>query len=136
MKKLTILILVLTTSIVTGFSQAKTDNALIKEMSSFSWRTSDGLPFVSNFTGSYSVEVFKQVSNHEYAFLSKAKRSVIIFNTETGQKEKTLYLPFFPVDFAVAGNQFIVAGTQNLYTLDASGKIISKQFFGNKIQFV
>ena len=135
MKKLTILFYALLFIVVSGISQGSSESEF-KEVKTFKWNTADGLPYISDHSGSYSVEVFKPMENQRYAFLSKTKQAILIFNMVTGQKEKTIHLPFFPIDFAYSKNQFFVAGTQNLYVLNSDGKIKYKWFFGDKIRFV
>lgn len=103
---------------------------------SLNWKTADGLPYNRDFSGSYSTEVFRQIDKTKYAFLSKTERSIIIFNIITGEKEKTIYLPFFPIDFAASEQYFFVASLRYLYTLDTNGHILTKQYFGDKIKFV
>ncbi len=138
MKKYIISFLVLSSIFQLGVSQVsnKSHISLFQEVKAFNWKTSDGLPYVRDFTGSYSVEVFKQLDNNRFAFLSKSEQTILIFNVATGQKENTIYLPFFPIDFTYADNQFFVAGTENLFVVNAGGKIIDKWFFGDKINFV
>ncbi len=137
MKK--IIILVIAIVAISHWCKSQSTSASgshFREISNFNWKTADGLPYVRDFTGSYSVEVFKQIDFDRYAFLSKSEQAILIFNITTGQKEQTIYLPFSPVDFTYASNQFYVAGTQNIFVLNADGSIINKWFFGNKIKFV
>ncbi len=121
-----------------SFSQVPGMNSVspFKEIRAFNWKTSNGLPYVNDFSGSYSVEVFQRLDRKRYAFLSKSTQAILVFNVADGQRLKTIHLPFSPVDFTVAGNRFFVAGTQNLYLLNANGKVVDKWFFGNQIKFV
>jgi hypothetical protein len=121
-----------------GFSQVPNRNYVspFEEISTFNWKTANGLPYVKSFSGNYSIEVYKPLNNNQYAFLSKSEHALLVFNIVTGQKEKTIHLPFTPVDFAFSQDRFFVAGTQNLYVLGNNGKVIDKWFFGNKIKFV
>ena len=121
-----------------SIAQVPNQNSIspFKEVKAFNWRTPNGLPYVNDFSGSYSVEVFKQLDKNRYAFLSKSEQAILIFNMATGQKEKTIRLPFHPVDFTFSKSRFFVTGTQYLYVLNNEGKIIDEWFFGDKIKFV
>ena len=121
-----------------SFSQVPGQNYIspFREIKTFNWKTTNGLPYVKSFSGNYSVEVFKRIDKSHYAFLSKSEHALLIFNMVTGQKEKTIHLPFTPVDFSFSQGRYYVAGIQNLYLLSPNGEIIHKWFFGNKIKFV
>ncbi len=137
MKK-TILSIILSILFFWGMAQAPQQNQIspFKEVKTLRWNTPNGLPYVKSFAGNYSVEVFKQLDKSHYAFLSKAKHALIIFNNDSGKKEKSVSLPFAPVDFAVSPNGFYIAGMQNLYALNKEGNITGKWYFGNQIKFV
>ena len=123
---------------LTGYAQKPVQNSisLFREEETFGWNVPEGLPYVQSFSGNYSTEVFRQPARDRLAFLSRAKHALLLFNTVTGQKEKTVSLPFSPVDFTTSENGYFVAGTQNLYQLDQTGKIIHEWYFGDKILFV
>ncbi len=107
-----------------------------REVGTFKWNTPNGLPYIQSFSGNYSAEVFRQPAKGRLAFLSRAKHALLLFNTVTGKKEKSIPLPFSPIDFAVAKGHYYIAGTQNLYQLDLTGKIIREWYFGDHIRFV
>ncbi len=107
-----------------------------QEVKTFDWKTPNGLPYLKDFSGNYSVEVYQQPDKDHYAFLSKSEHAILIFNRITGIKEKQIHLPFSAVDFTASGNLFYVAGLQYLYILDAKGKITDQWFFGKEIKFV
>ncbi len=135
MKKLIIFFYGLLFFVVAGVSQGVLKSEF-NEIGTFKWETANGLPYVRDHSGGYSVELFKPIGNQRYAFLSKTEQNILIFNVLTGEKEKTFHLPFFPIDFTYSENQFFVVGLQNLYVINSDGKIISELFFGDKIKFV
>jgi hypothetical protein len=102
----------------------------------FGWNTHNGLPYQKSFSGNYSAEVFRRPDKNHLAFLSRVKQALYIFNTLTGNKIKTVPLPFSPVDFTVWNGEYYVAGTQFLYQIDKTGKITRQWFFGDKMLFV
>ncbi len=121
-----------------GFSQVPARNYVspFNEVNALNWKTPNGLPYVKNFSGNYSVEVYRPMGKSRYAFLSKSQQALLVFDMATGQKEKTIFLPFTPVDFAVSQGRFFVAGIRNVYVLDRQGKIAEEWYFGDKIRFV
>ena len=121
-----------------GYAQKPAQNSIspFQEIGTFQWNTANGLPYIQSFSGNYSAEVYRQPAPGQLAFLSRANHSLLLFNTITGKKEKSISLPFSPVDFTVTGKGYFVAGTQNLYELDASGKIMQEWYFGDHIRFV
>ncbi len=138
MKKFILVFVLPLLFVAESYSQVPGQNSVspFQEISSFHWNKPNGLPYVKSFSGNYSTEVYQPMGNSRYAFLSKTNHALFVFNRITGQKEKTISLPFTPVDFAFSKGKFFVAGTQNLYVLNSEGKIIDQQFFGNVIRFV
>ncbi|HFB62059.1 MAG TPA: hypothetical protein ENJ69_03650, partial [Bacteroidetes bacterium] len=123
---------------LTGYAQKPAQNSVspFQETGTFQWNTANGLPYIQSFSGNYSAEVYRQPAPGQLAFLSRANHSLLLFNTITGKKEKSISLPFSPVDFTVTGKGYFVAGTQNLYALDPSGKIMQEWYFGDRIRYV
>jgi len=122
----------------TGIAQIPGLNYIspFREVKTFDWKTPNGLPYLKDFSGNYSVEVFQQPDKNHYAFLSKSEHAILIFNRITGIKEKQIHFPFSAVDFTVSENLFYVAGLQNIYILNATGIITDQWFFGKEIKFV
>ncbi len=137
MKKLCT-VLILLSYFLTVEAQVPRQNRVspFQEIKSFHWNTPNGLPYVKSFSGNYSIDVYRKLDKTHTVFLSRSKQALLIYNMQNGRREKTISLPFFPVDFAVSRDMFYVAGSRYLYLLDKNGKIINKWFFGNKIRFV
>ena len=107
----------------------------INEITNISWNETSGLPYISGYSGNYGAEVFTQVNKTEYAFLSKAEKKILVFDTNSKQKINEINLSFFPIDFSFSDNKYFVAGTQYFYTLDINGNILDKQYIASDIIF-
>ena len=107
----------------------------IKEVTSFSWNKTSGLPYIQDYSGNYGIDVYTEINENQYAFLSRTEKKIFVFNSSTKQKIKEIELSFFPIDFAYADKHYFVAGTENFYILTDEGKVISKRFIADKIKF-
>ena len=78
----------------------------INEIINISWNRTNGLPYIPEVSGNYSVDVFTQLNKNEYAFLSKAEKKILVFDINTNQKLKEISLSFFPIDFSFSDNKY------------------------------
>jgi hypothetical protein len=137
MKRIVYTFILLTLAFTTT-AQKPVQNAVspFQETLTFGWNKPNGLPYQKSFSGNYSVEVYQCPDKNHVVFLSRAKQSLYIFNAHSGNKIKTISLPFSPVDFIARNEKYYVAGTQFLYLIDGNGKMMRKWYFGDKILFV
>ena len=107
----------------------------INEITNISWNKTNGLPYISEVSGNYSVDVFTQLNKNEYAFLSKAEKKILVFDINSSQKINEINLDFFPIDFSFSDNKYYVSGTQFFYTLNTNGEILDKKYIARDIIF-
>ena len=105
----------------------------IKNISEYAWNKTEGLPYVKDFSGNYSVESFSKIDNNKIAFISKAEKKILIF--DNNKKVNEINLKFSPTDFVYADGKYFVTSAQNLFILNSDGSLISQKYIADKIKF-
>jgi hypothetical protein len=119
-----------------GQSSANSSQTGFTQLASLPWQVGDGLPYFQDFSGAYGVATYTKIDEQHYAFLSKVKQQILVFDLPDQRKIKTIDLPFSPVDFTFHQGRFYVAGTQYLWEFDQEGRFLTKSFFGDDLLFV
>ncbi len=110
-------------------------NSQTIEITSLNWNSQNGLPYVQSFEANYSVDNFVKIDNQKIAFLSRATKSIIIYNTNSKSIENKINLNIFPIDFTFNNQYFYVCDQNNIYKINQRGSIVSQKSI-KKIQFI
>jgi len=117
---------------ITVFSQLLSAQNL-KETSSFTWDKTNGLSYVKDISGNYSVEAFLPIADKTYAFISRSEKKILVF--KNNQKVNEINLNFSPTDFTFSDGKYFVSSAQNLYILNIDGSLISEKYIADKVKF-
>lgn len=105
--RITVGILLLFSVSPTNFGQSQL-NFEMKQVATFSWNTSDGLPYSQGYDMNYGFSSFEMVDSATIAFLCPIRQCIKVFNIKGPKLLNTIHLDFVPADFTYNSGMFYI----------------------------